>query len=123
MVRREGNRLLAEGAVTAETVPSLLGEGTAQRRNGVEVIDLAAVTEVDSAALALALAWPREARAAGRTIRLANLPPETENLARLYAVDELLTIGTPPGPGGVSVARRQASMMGRDMTIPAAGSR
>ena len=76
--------------MTAATVPTLLGEGAAQLRNGVEVIDFAAVTEVDSAALALALAWLRAARAAGRTIRFVNLPPAMEKLARLYAVDELL---------------------------------
>ncbi len=90
MARREGNRLLLDGAVSAETVPSLLGEGAAQLANGVEIVDFAAVTQVDSAALALALEWLREARAAGRTIRFANLPRAMENLARLYAVDELL---------------------------------
>jgi len=92
MARREGNRLLLDGAVTIGTVPSLLDEGAAQLRAGVEVIDFAAVTEVDSAALALALAWLREARASGRAIRFANLPPAMENLARLYAVDELLPL-------------------------------
>jgi phospholipid transport system transporter-binding protein len=92
VTRREGDRLLLEGAVTVGTVPSLLDAGSAQLRDGVEVIDFAAVTEVDSAALALALAWLRGARAAGRTIRFANLPPAMEKLARLYAVDELLPL-------------------------------
>lgn len=92
MIRREGNRLLLEGAVTAGTVPWLLDAGAAQLRDGVEVVDFAAVTEVDSAALALALAWLRATRASGRTIRFANLPRAMENLARLYAVDELLPL-------------------------------
>jgi phospholipid transport system transporter-binding protein len=90
VARREGNRLLLEGAVTVATVPSLLDAGAAQLRDGVEVVDFAAVTEVDSAALALALAWLRAAQASGRTLRFANLPPAMANLARLYAVDELL---------------------------------
>ncbi len=89
-MRREGNRLLLEGAVTVATVPSRLGAGAAQLGDGVEVVDFAAVTEVDSAALALALAWLRATRAAGRTVRFANLPRAMENLARLYALDELL---------------------------------
>ncbi|MGH8680738.1 MAG: STAS domain-containing protein [Burkholderiales bacterium] len=89
-MRREGNRLLLEGAVTVATVPSLLDAGAAQLGDGVEVVDFAAVTEVDSAALALALAWLRATRAAGRTVRFANLPRAMENLARLYALDELL---------------------------------
>jgi phospholipid transport system transporter-binding protein len=92
MVRRDGNRLLLDGAVTAGTVPALLDEGVAQLRDGVEVVDFAAVTEVDSAALALALAWLRAARAAGRPIRFANLPAAMGNLARLYAVDGLLPL-------------------------------
>ena len=78
--------------MTAATVPALLDAGAAQLRDGAEVVDFAAVTEVDSAALALALAWLREARASGRTIRFANLPRAMEKLARLYAVDELLLL-------------------------------
>ena len=92
MARREGNRLLLEGAVTVGTVPSLLDAGAARLRDGVEVVDFAAVTEVDSAALALALAWLRAAHASGRTLRFANLPPAMANLARLYAIDELLPL-------------------------------
>jgi phospholipid transport system transporter-binding protein len=93
VARREGNRLVLEGAVTAGTVPALLDEGGATLRDGVEVVDFGAVTEVDSAALALALAWLRAARAAGRALRFANLPPAMENLARLYAVAALLPRG------------------------------
>jgi phospholipid transport system transporter-binding protein len=92
VARREGNRLLLDGAVTVGTVPTLLDEGAVQLRDGVEIVDFAGVTEVDSAALALALAWLREARAAGGAIRFANLPRAMENLARLYAVDQLLPI-------------------------------
>lgn len=91
MARREGNRLFLEGAVTVATVPALLEAGAAQLREGVEIVDFAAVTEVDSAALALALAWLRAAHASGRTLRFASLPPAMQNLARLYAVDELLS--------------------------------
>ncbi len=91
MLRRDNNRLFLEGAVTAGTVPALLDAGAAQLRD-VEVVDFAAVTEVDSAALALALAWLRAASASGRTLRFANLPPAMANLARLYGVDELLPL-------------------------------
>lgn len=92
MIRREGNRLLLDGAVTVATVPSLLDAGATELRDGVEVVDFAAVTEVDSAALALALAWLRTARTSGRAIRFVNLPRAMANLARLYAVDELLPL-------------------------------
>ena len=92
VVWRKGNRLVLEGPAMAETVPTLLREGAAQRRDGVEAVDLAAVTDVDSAALALAFAWLRAARAAGRTIRFAHLPPAMEKLARLYEVDGFLPL-------------------------------
>jgi phospholipid transport system transporter-binding protein len=90
MARREGNRLLLEGAVTVETVPALLEEGRVQLRDGADTIDFKAVTEVDSAAVALTIAWLREARAAGRALRFVNPPPALRNLARLYSVDNLI---------------------------------
>ena len=92
MPRFEGNRLYLDGVVDIQTVAALLPEGAAHVRAGAEVIDFGAVTEVDSSAVALALAWLREARAAGRTIAFANLPPAMANLARLYAVSDLIPV-------------------------------
>jgi phospholipid transport system transporter-binding protein len=89
-VRRDGKRLVLEGAATADTVTALLDAGAASLGDGVEVVDFGAVTEVDSAAVALALAWLRAAQASGRTLSFANLPPAMLNLARLYGVDELI---------------------------------
>ena len=90
MPRRERNRLLLDGELTADTVPRVLADAAMQDRAAVEVVDLAGVTEVDSAAVALAIAWLREARAGGRTIRFENLPPAMAKLARLYAVADLI---------------------------------
>ncbi len=90
MPRREGNRLLLDGELTADTVPRVLADAAVQDRAAVEVVDLAGVTEVDSAAVALAIAWLREARAGGRTMRFENLPPAMAKLARLYAVADLI---------------------------------
>jgi phospholipid transport system transporter-binding protein len=88
--RREGNRLLLEGELTVDTVPGILAGTSPQDRAAVEVVDLAGVTEADSAAVALAIAWLREARDAGRTLRFENLPPAMTKLARLYAVVDLI---------------------------------
>jgi phospholipid transport system transporter-binding protein len=90
--QREGNRLRLEGAVTIQTVAQLLAEAAQQVRDGAEVVDFAAVSEVDSAALAFALALARESRAAGRSIQFANLPPALANLASLYAVADFIPI-------------------------------
>jgi phospholipid transport system transporter-binding protein len=88
--RREGNRLLLDGVLTVDTVARVLEETSPQDRAATEVVDLAGVTEVDSAAVALAITWLREARAAGRAIRFENFPPAMAKLARLYAVDGLI---------------------------------
>jgi phospholipid transport system transporter-binding protein len=86
-------RLLLEGAVTADTVARILAEA-GPRVRGAGIVDFAAVTEADSAAVALAIAWTREARAAGRTLRFANLPPAMTKLARLYAVADLVAVAS-----------------------------
>jgi phospholipid transport system transporter-binding protein len=88
--RREGNRLLLDGELTVDTVARVLADTSPQDRAAAEVVDLAGVTEVDSAAIALAIAWLREARVGGRTIRFDNLPPAMAKLARLYAVADLI---------------------------------
>lgn len=90
MARREGDRLLLDGAVSVDTVAGLLPEAAREVRAGAAVVDLAAVTEVDSAAIALALALAREARTAGRDVAFANVPQGMLQLAALYGVSEFL---------------------------------
>lgn len=92
MSRREGNRLHLDGEVTIQTTARVLSDAAAQVRDGVEVIDFSAVSEVDSAAVALALALVREARRLGRSIEFANLPPALANLASLYAVADFIPV-------------------------------
>ena len=90
MIRREGDSLILEGAVTLDTVPALIGAAQENLRQGVRVVDFRDVTEVDSAAVALALEWLRRAAEGKTGLRLANLPAAMQNLAKLYGVSELL---------------------------------
>ncbi len=90
MIRREGDSLILEGAVTLDTVPGLIGAAEEHLRQGARVIDFRNVTEVDSAAVALAIEWLRKASESGTGLRLANLPAAMQNLAKLYGVSELL---------------------------------
>jgi phospholipid transport system transporter-binding protein len=92
VARREANRLNLDGAVTIQTAAGILAEAVGEVRAGVEVVDFGAVSEVDSSAVALAMALLREARAAGRTIEFANLPPAMVNLATLYAVADFIPV-------------------------------
>ncbi|TAK66721.1 MAG: STAS domain-containing protein [Betaproteobacteria bacterium] len=87
---QEGDRLLFDGPVTIATVSALLAQARALLAPGASVLDFRGVTEVDSAAVALALECLREARRRKLALSLANLPEAMQNLAELYAVSELL---------------------------------
>ncbi len=90
MITQEGDRLLFDGPVTIATVSALLAQARALLAPGASVLDFRGVTEVDSAAVALALECLREARRRKLALSLANLPEAMQNLAELYAVSELL---------------------------------
>jgi phospholipid transport system transporter-binding protein len=92
MIRREGGRMTVSGPVTLANVAGLLDEGRRHLAEGVNTVDLAEVTEMDSAALALILAWLRDAKAASRDLQFANLPPPLQTIARLYGVHSLLPL-------------------------------
>jgi len=89
-LRREGDRLLIAGPLGIENARSVLQEARAACSGGVRVVDLAEVSAVDSAAVALALELLRESQAAGRKLAFANLPQAMQELARLYSVSEIL---------------------------------
>jgi phospholipid transport system transporter-binding protein len=90
VIRRDGDALILEGALTLGTVSGLAGAVRDELRQGARVVDFRGVTEVDSAAVALALEWLRQAAEARTALRFANLPVAMQNLAKLYGVSELL---------------------------------
>ena len=90
MIRREGDRLVVSGALTLANVAATLGEGKAALAGGARSIDLGEVGELDSSALALLLAWLREAKRLDRDLVFTNLPQGLTTIARLYGVAELL---------------------------------
>jgi phospholipid transport system transporter-binding protein len=96
VIRREGDSLFLDGALTLETVSELAGAVQEHLRQGARVVDFGSVTEIDSSALALALEWRRQAaEGKGATgLRFANLPDAMQNLAKLYGVNELLQSAT-----------------------------
>ncbi len=90
MIRREGERMVVSGALTLANVATILREGNAAIDEGVRTVDLAEVGELDSSALALLLAWLREAKQHSRSLSFANLPQGLTAIASLYGVAELL---------------------------------
>ena len=92
MIRREGARLVLSGPVTLANVAALLEEGRRHLAEGVQTVDLGEVSEMDSALLALVLAWLRDARARDQRLTFANLPESLRTIAQLYGVDRLLPV-------------------------------
>lgn len=72
------------GALTFETVPNLYKESAVWfEGTGDLTLDLAQVTNTDSAGLALLIEWLRRARDAKRSLRLANVPAQVQSLMRI----------------------------------------
>ena len=91
MIRRDGDCMKVSGPLTLAHVAAALNEGNQAIGEGVSSIDLAEVGELDSSALALLLAWLREAKRRGRDLAFTNLPQGLTTIARLYGVAELLS--------------------------------
>jgi phospholipid transport system transporter-binding protein len=96
MIRRDGVKITLSGPVTLANAARVLEEGRQHLAEGARMVDFGEVTEMDSAALALALAWLREARVAKRELAFANLPEALQTLSRLYGLEELLPLSSPP---------------------------
>lgn len=90
MITCDGGRCEVRGPLTIATAAGLVDEGKRLFIAESVTVDLAGVTEVDSAAVSLLLEWRRTARAGGRRIEFANLPSNLKSLAVLYGVSELL---------------------------------
>ncbi len=92
-----------KGPVTFATAGTLLDSAKALFAGQPAVtVNLQAVTNVDSAGLALLLEWLRDARAEKRVLTFQGIPDKLFAIARLSGVEALLT-------GGYSTAGSSAS--------------
>lgn len=87
---------LATATLTNRNAADVLAEGAAALAAGESAFDLSPLTEVDTAAVAVLLAWQRQAQAAGRSLQLTGAPAALLSLASLYGVSSLLF--STPGP-------------------------
>ena len=90
MIECNNGRCTLKGAVNLENALALREEGLRLFVDPEVTLDLAGVTEVDSAAVSLLFEWRRAALAANRSIRYVNLPDNLTSLAKLYGVTELV---------------------------------
>lgn len=79
-----------EGPLTMRTVGAVLDRTLPE---GDWILDMTAIGEADSAALALLLEWLRQTRERGGSFVVRGLPPGLRSLADLYGLDEVLPVG------------------------------
>lgn len=84
---------LDEAAALAATLPAAIANGG----SGPVHIDASALQSFDTSAIALLLQARRLAQAAGRGVEITGAPAKLAELARLYGVEELLSL-SPPAP-------------------------
>ena len=88
--------MLVSGPLTLAGAAAALVQGNAAIADGARSVDMSEVGELDSSALALLLAWVREARRRDRELAITNLPQGLTTIARLYGVADLLTASPAP---------------------------
>ncbi len=74
-------------AELAATLPAALASGS-----GVFTVDASALTDYDTATIALLMQARRAAQAAGRGFSVQGAPAKLQQLAALYGVEELLAL-------------------------------
>jgi len=110
-------RFVVGGALNASTVTDLLKQSR-ERFAGVTRIelDLNAVSEGDSAGLALILEWLRAARHAGQKINFINMPAQIAALARISEVDDLLAASSTDEVNEVPQTDRESTVPPKTQT-------
>jgi phospholipid transport system transporter-binding protein len=87
---KEGNRWQVSGSMCMPQVESLLDESASIPATKEIEIDLAAVSDVDTATISLLFEWIRQAHSRKCKVVYTNLPENLESLATLYGVLELI---------------------------------
>ena len=92
MIAVSGNRCSVSGPMVLGLASALLAEGGSALHEAETVFDLAAVTDIDSASLAVVFGWLRLAQSQGKRLRIEHPPAEMLSLAEVYGVAELLPL-------------------------------
>src|SRR5271165_535324 len=85
-----GERWSLAGALTVDTAASVLRSSRAVALPKSGIVDLGGLDAVDSAAVAVLLAWRRRAEHEGLELSFAGAPANLGALAELYGVEELV---------------------------------
>jgi len=90
MIQIDGAIASVSGVMTISSASRLLVAGTEAIDAAVTTFDLSAVTDVDSAGLAVMFAWLRRAKDRNVALMFCNLPKSLDSLAAVYDVADLL---------------------------------
>jgi phospholipid transport system transporter-binding protein len=90
--------------LTHASAKAALAAGFASIEAGATGVDCAPLTEFDSSALAVLLAWQRAGQARGIALGIVNLPEGLASLAEVYGVDALLMGQHRHSPEGAAAA-------------------
>ncbi len=85
-------RMRVMGPMVITTAAALKTAGESALSAGASVIDLSGVTDADSAAVAILLAWTRGAQERRQTLSIVESPESIRSLATLYGVADLLPL-------------------------------
>lgn len=84
-------RYRLSGALRLDAAADILARGLAAFAGQAAVeVDLAGVSDADSAGLAVLIEWTRQCRLAGREISYRAMPPRLAGMARIGGVSDLL---------------------------------
>ncbi|RZF28721.1 STAS domain-containing protein [Paraburkholderia sp. UYCP14C] len=89
------SRFDSGATLTHASAKAALAAGLQRIAAGAGGVDCAPLTQFDSSALAVLLAWVRAAATRGASFEIINLPAGLASLAQAYGVDTLLTPGDP----------------------------
>jgi phospholipid transport system transporter-binding protein len=87
----ENGRWSLSGALTIDSAAQVLAASRAARLPGSGVVSLAGLRRVDSAAVAVLLAWRRRALQDGQSVVFSDMPSNLTALAQLYGVEQLVS--------------------------------
>ena len=90
MIELSGERLRVAGPMVMASAAELKKAGESALASGARLVDLGAVTEADSAAVAILLAWVRAAQERHQALSIVATPDNIRSLATLYGVADLL---------------------------------
>ena len=85
------SRFESGATLTHASANAALAAGLQRIAAGANGVDCAPLTQFDSSALAVLLAWQRAAQARGAAFEIVNLPAGLASLAQAYGVDILLS--------------------------------